>query len=234
MERVKTGIPGLDDLVEGGIPASSAVLLSGGSGTCKTILGLQYLYAGAKQYGEPGIYVTIESSAKNITWNIESFGWDLKQLQDKNLVRVYRLQFDTQRDIGSQISMQLGAIASMVKEMKAKRLVIDSITAFGIWIKDPGDLRSMLYRFSDGLKETGCTTMLISETKGGKTDFSAFGVEEFICDGILALYFTPPNRSIFVRKMRGTNHSKTIHPLEISAKGLNVRSKDEVMWDAIR
>lgn len=234
MERIKTGIPGLDELVDGGIPITSTVLVTGGSGTCKTIMGLQFLYNGAKQYNEPGIYVTVESSVKNITWNIESFGWDIKQLQDKNMMRIYRLQFDPSRDIESQIGTQLNVIASLVKEMKAKRLVVDSTTAFGIFVKDQGELRSILFRFSDGLKEMGCTTMLIAETKGGKTDFSAFGVEEFIVDGVIALYFTPPNRSVFVRKMRGTNHSKGIHPLEIEKNGLVVKAKDEVMWDAIR
>ncbi len=234
MERVKTGIPGLDELVDGGIPITSSVLVTGGSGTCKTIFGLQYLYAGARQFNEPGIYVTVETNVKNIVWNIESFDWDLRALQDKNMLKIYRLHFDTQRDIESQIIAQLGIISSLVKEMKAKRLVIDSTTAFGIWIKDQGELRNMLFKFSDGLKEIGCTTLLITETHGGKTDFSAFGVEEFLTDGVIALYFTPPNRSIFIRKMRGTNHSKTVHPFEITKKGIEVKPKDEVIWDAIK
>jgi len=234
MERVKTGIPGLDELLEGGIPATAAVLVTGGSGTCKTTFGLQYLYAGAKQYNEPGIYVTVETSVKNLVWNIETFDWDLRALQDKNVLKIYRLHFDTQRDIESQIVAQLGIISSLVKEMKAKRLVIDSTTSFGIWIKDQGELRNMLFKFSEGLKEIGCTTLLIAETRGGKTDFSAFGVEEFLADGVIALYFTPPNRSIFVRKMRGTNHSKTVHPFEITKKGVEVKAKDEVIWDAIK
>jgi KaiC/GvpD/RAD55 family RecA-like ATPase len=234
MERVKTGIPGLDELLDGGLPVTSTTLVTGGAGTCKTILGLQYLYTGAKDYKEPGVYVTIETSVKNITWNIESFGWDMKQLQDKNMLRIYRLQFDMQRDVEAQIGTQLSVIASIVREMKAKRLVIDSTTSFGIWVKDQGELRSLLFKFSDGLKELGCTTMLIAETKGGRTDFSAFGVEEFIVDGVIALYFTPPNRSIFVRKMRGTNHDKKVHPIEIVKNGLAVKPKDEVMWDAIK
>lgn len=234
MERVKTGIPGLDEILNGGIPITSSVLVTGGAGTCKTILGLQFLYNGAKQFNEPGIYFTVETSVKNITWNIESFGWDMKQLQDKNMMRTYRLQFDTQRDIESQIGTQLSYIASVVKENKAKRLVIDSLTSFGIWVKDQGELRNLLFRFSEGLKEIGCTTLLIAETKGGRTDFSAFGVEEFIVDGVIALYLTPPNRSLFVRKMRGTDHSKTVHPVEITKNGLIVKPKDEVQWDAIK
>ncbi|MFH1587609.1 MAG: ATPase domain-containing protein, partial [Candidatus Diapherotrites archaeon] len=90
------------------------------------------------------------------------------------------------------------------------------------------------YSFTDGLKEIGCTTILIAETRGGKTDFSAFGVEEFVADAVIALYFTPPHRSIFVRKMRGTDHSKTIHPFDITAEGVTIHPKDEIMWEAIK
>jgi len=92
----------------------------------------------------------------------------------------------------------------------------------------------MLYTFADTLKELECTTMLIAETKGGKLDFSAFGVEEFLVDGVVSLYFTPPNRSIFIRKMRGTNHSKSVHAFDINEDGVVVKPRDEILWDAIR
>ncbi|MFH1586365.1 MAG: ATPase domain-containing protein, partial [Candidatus Diapherotrites archaeon] len=92
MERIKTGITGLDDLIQGGIPEGSTVLLAGGAGTCKTIMGTTFLYRGAKDFNEAGLYVTLETNVKNITWNMESFGWDIKPLQDKNLFKVYRLK----------------------------------------------------------------------------------------------------------------------------------------------
>ena len=234
MERVKSGIPGLDDLVEGGFPKGASILVSGGAGTCKTIIGMQFIYNGAMDYGEPGLYVTVETNLKNIVWNMEGFNWDIRKLQEKNLMRVYRLQFDVTKDLAEQISVQLDTITSIVKQMKAKRLVIDSTTAFGIWIDDMGKLRNTLFTFTDAIKDLGCTTLLTAETKGGKMDFSAFGIEEFITDGVIALYFTPPNRSIFIRKMRGTAHSKRIHPFEITKKGVEVKSKDELIWEAIK
>lgn len=224
----------MDELIQGGIPSGSTVLVCGGAGTCKTIFASSFIYAGAKDYGEPGLYVTLEESLKNITWNIENFGWDIKKLQDKNLMKMYRLHIDPERDVKKQIDAELKTIASIVEEMGAKRLAIDSTTAFAVWIESSGAIRSLLYRFADKLKELNCTTMLIAETKGGRTDFSAFGVEEFVADSVLALYFSPPNRSIFVRKMRGTNHSKSVHPLEIGSTGLTIRPKDEIIWEAIK
>ncbi len=237
MDRIKTGIPGLDELVQGGIPEGSSVLLSGGSGTGKTIFAMQYIYQGAKEFEDPGLFVTLEGNLKNITWNMQNFNWDIKSLQDKNLIKIYRLNLDSmrhQRSVDEQIDKELEIISQMVQEIGAKRLVVDTTSAFGVWVREEGALRGILYRFTNALKDLDCTTVLTSETMGGKMQFSAFGVEEFVADGVIALYFTPPHRSVFVRKMRGTNHSKTVHPFDISDAGIKISSKDEIMWEAIK
>lgn len=237
MERIKTGIKGLDELIQGGIPKGSSVLLSGGSGTGKTILGLQFIYEGARTLREPGIFITLEGNIKNIIWNMENFNWDIKSLQEKTLMKIYRLNlFPSHFDNSFEelIDKELDIIASMVKEMNATRLVVDSTTAFGVWIREKGLMRSLLYKFTSALKDLNCTTVLISETTGKKDALSPFGVEEFVTDGVIALYFTPPNRSIFVRKMRGTNHSKSVHPFEITDKAILIRSKDEILWEAVK
>ncbi|MFH1255883.1 MAG: ATPase domain-containing protein [Candidatus Diapherotrites archaeon] len=237
MERIKTGIMGFDELVDKGIPKGSTVLVSGGSGTGKTIFTMQYIYEGAKQFNEPGLYVTLEGNVKTITWNMQNFQWDIKKLQDKGLMKIYRLNLASQRpriDLEEQIDRELEVISAMVKEINATRLVVDPTTAFSVWIKEEGLLRSILYKFTNALKDLDCTTILTSETMGGKNQYSAFGVEEFVADGVVALYFTPPNRSIFVRKMRGTNHSKSVHPFEITANGIEIKPRDEIMWEAIK
>lgn len=237
MDRVKTGIPGLDELVLGGVPQGSSILIAGGPGAGKTILAMQYLYEGATKMDEPGLFVTLESNLKDIVWNMESFSWDIKSLQDSNKLKIYRLNLATdipEDRMAESIDRELEVIASMVKEMGAKRLVVDSTTAFGLWTPNPGRLRAVLYKFASALKDMDCTTLMTTEIKGGKTTFSAFGVEEFLTDGVIALYFTPPHRNMFIRKMRGTNHSKSVHPFEINEKGINIKAKDEVMWDAVK
>ena len=234
MERIKTGISGMDELLTGGIPQGSSVLLSGGSGTCKTIFAMQYIYNGAALYQEPGLFVTIESNAKNIMWNMESFSWDIKKLQQDKLMAIYRLKIGADIKPEEQIDSELEIIKSQVKEIGAKRLVVDSTTALAILIKDQASIRSTLFRFVDALKELDCTTLLTAEVENQKTSFSAFGVEEYIVDGVIALYFTPPHRSIFVRKMRGTAHDKNVHPFDISKDGIKVKAKEHVLWEAIR
>jgi len=237
VQRVKTGIEGFDELVKGGIPESSSFLLSGGAGTGKTIFAMQYIYNGAKEYSEPGIYVTLETNLKNITWNMESFNWDIRKLQEQNLMKTYRLNLGYTKDqdeLEKKLDNELAVISQLVEEIGAKRLAIDSIAAFGIWIEKEGLLRSLLYHFTDRLKDLGCTTLLTTETSGRRDDFSKFGVEDFIVDGVIPMYFVPPNRSLFIKKMRGTDHSKNIHPFEITEKGITVKANDRVMWDSIR
>ncbi|AJF59896.1 MAG: hypothetical protein QT03_C0001G0395 [archaeon GW2011_AR10] len=234
MDRTNSGVSGLDELIEGGFPRDSTVLISGGSGTCKTILASTFIYIGAKDFNEPGLYVSIEENVKNIEWNIENFGWDLKRLQDKNMVKIYKLNLNSEENIEMQIKAELKAISKIVQQMNVKRLVVDSTTAFAVWIQETGKIRSLLYEFTDELKKLGCTTLLIAETRGRRNDFSAFGVEEFVADGVIALYFSPPNRSVFVRKMRATNHSKNVHPFEITSKGIQINPRDKIMWEAIK
>ena len=236
MERIKSGIVGLDELLQGGFPKGSAVLVSGGSGTGKTIFSMQYIYAGAKQFGQPGIFVTVESSQKTIEWDMISFNWGIHELQEKKLMSIYRMNLGyakNDRYINDKIKEELELISRKAREMKAERLVIDSTTAFAVWMGTV-EFRPLLFDFLDKLKDLNCTTIFTAETAGDKTAFSAFGIEEFVADGVIALYFTPPNRSIFIRKMRGTAHDKSVHPFEITNNGIIVKPKEQVMWEAIK
>ena len=236
MERVQTGVPGLDKLLDGGLPRDSSVLLSGASGTGKTILSMQYIYEGAAQFNEPGIFVALEGSLKSSSWDMQNFNWDIQPLQEKKLMTIYRMKLDYARDsrmITDRIKEELELIAKTVNDVGAKRLVVDSTTSFGIWMEQT-EFRPKLFEFLNQLKDLNCTTIFTSETSDARTKFSAFGVEEFVADGVIALYLVPPNRSVFVRKMRGTNHSKNVHPFEITSKGIVVKPREQIMWEAIR
>ncbi len=232
MERVPTGVKGFDELIQGGIPKGGTVLVSGGTGSGKTIFATTFIYEGARKYGEPGLIVTVEDNLKNFVWNMENFGWDIKSLEEKNLMKIYRMHIDPRKPVEPQIDKELDIITSMVKDLGAVRLAVDSTTAFGAWMSDIGKLRNLLFRFSDTLKDLNCTTVLTAETNG--QDFSAYGVEEFVVDGIFMMYFIPPNRSMFVRKLRGTRHSLTVHPCQITSTGVEINPKDEIMWSAIK
>lgn len=234
MERVPTGIKGLDELIEGGFPKGSTVLISGGTGACKTIFAMQYIYNGALDYNEPGLFVSVETNPKNIAWDMENFGWDIGKLQEEKMVSIYRIHLPPKRTLSDILKEELNTITAIVKELGVKRLVVDSTTAFASLIEDPSTIRNILFRFADALKDLNCTTIFTAETKSEKTAFSAYGVEEFLSDGVIMLYFIPPNRLVFIRKMRGTNHSKNVHPFEITQNGIVIKSKEQVLWEALK
>lgn len=234
MTRISTGIPGLDELTNGGFLEGSSVLVAGGSGTGKTIFAMQYLYKGAEQYGDPGIYITLEEGATNIWWLMKSFRWNLTKLEQQGKIKLYKVGMIEPADFARRFPHEIERIKAMVNELGAKRLVVDSTTAFGMWMPSESHVRYSLFRLADELKELKCTTVMTSETLGGRDQFSRFGVEEFVSDAVIALYFRPPQRSIFVRKMRGTSHDQKIHPFTIDERGFSIHHKEEVLWESLR
>ncbi len=231
MIRLKTGIPGMDELIEGGFPEASSILVAGGPGTGKSIFSLEYLYYGAKDYGEPGAYVTLEEGAHNIWWNMQRFKWDLMPLERDNKLKIFK--FEPDLNIKEDIEGQTKRIVEKAKEMGAKRLVIDSVTALSFWIDDVAKIRYAIYVLIEELRKLNATTILTCETLGGKNESSRFGVEDFLTDGVLVMSYRPPHRFLYVKKMRGTKHSLGIHPLEITPEGIRVNDKEEVSWEAM-
>ncbi len=234
MARVPTGIPGLDELIQGGFLEGATILVSGGAGTGKTILATQYIYNGAAQYGEPGIYITMEEGATNLWWNMKSFKWNLTKYEQDNLIKIYKVGMIEPAEFAKKFSEEIDRIKSMVEKMDAKRLVIDSTTAFGMWMGSESQIRYSLFKLAEELKEMKCTTIMTAETLGGRDQFSRFGVEEFIADGVIVLYFMPPQRALFVRKMRGTKHDQKVHPYVIGPKGIEINAKEEVLWESLK
>jgi KaiC/GvpD/RAD55 family RecA-like ATPase len=217
MERLKTGIPGLDEIMDGGIPAGSIVLVSGTAGSGKTTLGTQFAFSGASKFREPSIYLTLEEDPDSIRGNSLNFGWDFGPLEKRGIfgfVKYDRYHLD-------EIPRQLEV---MVRDTGAKRAVIDTISALSFMMRDKNDYRRMLFGMSRSLKKLGCTTMLLSETVPGVSGLSRHGIAEFIADSILALnysrVFSSFERAIHVWKMRGSEHSMKLHPFKIAARGM--------------
>jgi len=226
VERVKTGIEGLDELINGGIPANSTVLLSGVAGSGKTLFAFQFLYNGAVKYKEPGVYVSLEEEPERIIKSVTStFGWNLKNLIKKRKLSVVKAElynFD-------KLKMM---IQDEVDRIKAKRLVLDQSTILALFFERPLEVRKGIFELSRMLRKLGCTTLLISELTEGKKGISAFGVEEFVVDGIIILYYIKEGnvftRALSIRKMRNTAHDTGVHPIRITKKGIIVYPTEQV------
>ncbi len=229
--KIKTGIKGFDELIKGGFPKGSTILLSGTPGTGKTIFALEYLYNGATKFNENGLYVTFEEKKDNLKAQAKQFGWNLDQLEKSGKLRVLHIPT-------SSISKNtVKDVIERANQFKAKRLVIDSLSTLSINtpttytnVNEMNEytIKRFIYTFIDELKQLkSITSLLISQVTDEKR-LSRDTISEFICDGIVYIIYESMggefSRSLIVRKMRQVKNDEDVHPLEISKKGLVVHS----------
>ena len=231
IQRVDTCIPGFNELISGGFIPQSQVLLSGEAGTGKTIFSLQYLYGGALK-DEPGLYITLDEPEVNLLWNMRNFNWDFDRLAQNKTFAVYHMNVFKEGNVFEKINSEMAQIEEEIEAIGAKRVVIDSVTAFSIWTGDNQLLRLMMSSILDMLRRKRCTSLLPCEAIHNES--SRFGVEDFLCDAVVMLYMLPQLSAMRVKKMRGTKHDKTIHPYEITDKGIVIDSNQQLMWEAIK
>jgi KaiC/GvpD/RAD55 family RecA-like ATPase len=241
MKRIKTGIYGLDDLMEGGFPEGRSILLSGACGTGKTIFCMQYIYSGAKDYGEPGVYVTLDERPDLIREDVMRFGWDLKKLEEANKIQIIdgsiaKIGMPSQEEYalpvtGYDVDKLLLEMMRVIKRIGAKRVVIDSIPALGFNFENSNEVRKAILKLSYVLMRSGATSLMTSEIQEGTNRFGKYGVEEYVVDGVIVLHYmgigTQSNRTLHIRKMRSTKHSEDLHPMQITQKGIRVTRIEE-------
>ena len=206
-ERVPIGIEGVDELISGGLIRGTLTLLTGTTGTGKTTFATQFIYDGVK-HGEPGLYVTFEEPTENIKENASNFGWDFNKMENEGKVLFLRYDPFHVEDIYELIE-------SNIKKLKAQRVVIDSVSALGLYLRDAPEVRRMVFNVSWLLRKLNCTSILISEILPMQKSLSRFGVEEFVTDGIIVLYYLRADaqysRSMTVWKMRGSEQIGRAH-----------------------
>lgn len=226
-----TGIDALDTLLRGGIPEGHVVLLSGDSGTGKTILSTEWLFRGYTQEGENGLYLTLTESVTEATQNLRSMdyyredavGEDGVHFADlRTTVEIFGLR---ESELGSDdIDKLVDAIEQLVEDTDAERLVIDSITAIGYLLEDRDLIRTFIFRLGTMLSSHDVTTLLTSEVSGG--GYSVYGVEEFISDAIVTLeqeqVAGDMRRTLQVVKMRGIGYDSAAHQFVIDDSGIHL------------
>jgi len=220
MERITSGVPGLDEIMGGGIPKNQLILLTGTSGTGKTTLGTQFLYTGAKELNENAVFLSFEEQSESIKENAKEFGWDLEGLERSG--KFSFIKYDPYR-----IEDVFDILESTIREIGASRVLIDSISALGLHVRDKTELRSMIYTLSRVLRKLNCTAMIVSEiVHGTEPRISRYGVEEFVADSVIVLYYeridASFNRALQVWKLRGSAHSQNLHPYRINEHGITI------------
>lgn len=246
VERVPTGIYGLDELIEGGFPKGRAMLVSGGCGTGKSIFTMQYLYRGAMEYNEPGIAVILDERPEMLREDMKRFGWDVEKAENKGLLALIdassgRVGFPSTEKysmppMGIDVDRLLLKVMQVADQIGAKRIGLDSLAGLGMYLEKESGIRKTIMKINYMLSRTKLTAVMTSEIPEqsfgvGPSVFSKYGIEEYVADGVIVLHYlgigTETNRNLFVRKMRGTKHVEDILPMEITNKGIVVKKPDE-------
>ncbi len=232
VERIRTGIPGMDEILNGGIPKRNVVLLAGGPGTGKSIFGQQYLWNGL-QMGEPGVFVALEEHPVQVRINMAQFGWDVRKYEKEGLFAMVdaftggigeaaKRERYVVRD-PTDIGLLIDTLRDAIRDTGAQRAVIDSVST--LYLTKPAVARSVVMQLKRVLSGMGATSILVSQVSVTERGFGGPGVEH-AADGIIRLDLDEINgelkRSLIVWKMRGTSHSMKRHPFDITSKGIVV------------
>lgn len=223
IELTKTGIDGLDEILNGGIVKNSTTLVSGNPGAGKTVLGLQYIYNGVEKFDECGIYLSFEENKEDVREAAESLGFEnWEQHVKSGRIRVYDKQvLLRENDFSSSLELLLDDLS----DSQYERLVLDSLTMFQLFFDTEREQRTYLLKFTDILSENNLTTLMTNE-QGTVFPETDIGLENFLTDGNVFLLQTPTesgvNRYVWVAKMRKQNIDTDIFPMEISEGGITV------------
>ncbi|MGF1498584.1 MAG: circadian clock protein KaiC [Elainellaceae cyanobacterium] len=229
VQKIRTMIEGFDDISHGGLPIARTTLVSGTSGTGKTLLAVQFLYNGIIEFNEPGIFVTFEESPGDIIKNAYSFGWDLQHLVDEGKLFILDASPDPEGQdvVGNfDLSAIIERIQYAIQKYKAKRVSIDSVTALFQQYDAASIVRREIFRLVARLKQVRVTTVMTTERVDEYGPVARFGVEEFVSDNVVivrnVLEGERRRRTIEILKLRGTTHMKGEYPFTITNNGVNI------------
>ena len=236
VDYVPVGVPGVDEILAGkGIPKGHTILISGGPGSGKTTFATQFLYTGASEYNESGVYVTLDEDPIEIKNNMSKFGWNLKKLEEEKkilFINISPVRVMPQETGLIQLGMKefrlvklLDAIRKGIEEVDAKRVIVDPLTMFTLQFPDEVERIYAMRDLMRELKMLGCTNMLISELRGTGVE-REHQFEEYLAQGVILLRtFLKESRLIRafqVEKMRGLAIDNQPRPYQITNEGIEV------------
>jgi KaiC/GvpD/RAD55 family RecA-like ATPase/CheY-like chemotaxis protein len=230
-QLMPTGIPGLDQLLEGGIVRGNSLLIEGPPGSGKSTLGVRILYEGVTRYHEPGLLVTFEEFPRQVYAEAFNYGIDLHALEEASMLRVI---WTPPSRVLESFRGKSDLVEKIVKEIGVRRLLIDSITHFKRVSSDEPKLREILSGILTNLKIAGVNALLVKELE--RQDKETISFEEYLVDASLRLHNKSEGahgentRYLEVRKTRGHGHVSGLHPFQLDTGGFRIfprlRAKD--------
>lgn len=228
IERIPSGIPGIDDLVEGGFEKGSIVVVVGGPGTGKTTMAAQFLYNGAQEYDETGVLLNLEQNSENFRNHMKEFGMDFGKLEKEGKITLLTYNPNEIIDV---IKGGGGMLKDAIDSVGAKRFAVDSLTAMIMFYERKYEARKSLINLFSALRGWRITTMAVVESHIHESH-SIYPTVEFLSDAVILLrtYYegNVRNHALEILKMRATNHSKDVSPYYIMENGVVVFSGEKV------
>lgn len=230
MIRVSTGIEGLDEMVDGGIPAGHTVLVIGPAGSGKTTFALQFIWNGLVK-DEACMFISLEEDEPKLLKTASKYGWDFQRYIDKGTLSLVKLDAV---DVSTTMTRLKSELPKIIDSAGVSRVVIDPFTLLEMVYGTDHDRRVQTFELCDIISKTGATTVITSEV-GENGRSSWFGLMEYVVDGVIVLRNTPITGnedrivfSILVTKMRWSNHAMDSKPYVITKEGIVVHSKAAV------
>jgi len=225
--KTPTGINGLDEITNGGFPKGRPVLICGSAGCGKTLFAMQFLVRGITEHGEPGVFMSFEESAKDLSQNVMSLGFDLEKLKSGNKLRVDQVRIE-RSEIEETGEYDLEALFIRlnyaIDSIGAKRVVLDTIESLFAGMTNMAILRSEIRRLFQWLKEKGVTAIITGEK--GEASLTRQGLEEYVSDCVILLDFRVieqiATRRLRIVKYRGSTHGTNEYPFLIDENGISV------------
>jgi len=225
--KTPTGVEGLDEITEGGLPKGRPTLICGGAGCGKTLLSMQFLIKGITEYNEPGVFLSFEEPSKDLSLNVKSLGFDLETLKaDKKLVIDYvRVERSEIEEAGEyDLDGLFVRLNYAIDTVKAKRVVLDTIESLFAGLDNQAILRAELRRLFHWLKEKGVTAIITGER--GEATLTRQGLEEYVSDCVIVLDHRVieqvSTRRLRIIKYRGSTHGTNEYPFLIDEDGISV------------
>lgn len=227
LPKSPTGIIGLDQITEGGIPEGRPTLICGGAGCGKTLFSMEFIVRGAMEFNEPGVFMAFEEKADELTMNVASLGFDLEKLQADKLVKLDHVYIE-RSEIEETGEYDLDGIfirlGHAIDSIGAKRVVLDTIENLFSSLNNEAIIRAELRRLFQWLKGKKVTTIITGEKGDGI--FTRHGLEEYVSDCVILLDHRVLNqistRLLRIVKYRGSMHGTNEYPFLIDEKGISV------------
>ncbi len=227
LQKCATGIEGLDQITQGGLPSGRSTLVCGGTGCGKTLFAMEFLIRGALDYGEPGVLMAFEEETPDLEVNVASLGFDLRQLVAERKLHIDQVQLgDNQMFAAGEFDLDglFIRLGNAIDKIGAKRVVLDTVETIFTDLPDHSNLRREFRRLIIWLKQKGVTSIITGER--GKVTLTRYGIEEYVSDCVIILDHRVNEqiltRRLRVLKYRGSTHGTNEYPFIIGEKGISV------------